>query len=45
MYGIIKVGNNSEYFNPYAFKVKEGVVNYAGDIKLDFYHFFQIMNL
>lgn len=36
MYGIIKVGNNSEYFNPYAFKVKEGVVNYAGDIKLDF---------
>lgn len=36
MYGIIKVGNNSEYFNPYAFTVKEGVVNYAGDIKLDF---------
>ena len=35
MYGIIKVGNNSEYFNPYAFNIKEGVVNYAGDIRLD----------
>ena len=35
MYGIIKVGDNSEYFNPYAFNVKEGVVNYAGDIRLD----------
>lgn len=34
-YGIIKVGENSEYFNPYAFKVKAGVVNYVGDVKLD----------
>lgn len=34
-YGIIKVGNNSEYFNPYVFKIEAGVVNYAGDIKLD----------
>lgn len=34
-YGIIKVGNNSEYFNPYVFKVEAGVVNYVGDIKLD----------
>lgn len=34
-YGIIQVGNNSEYFNPYIFKVEAGVVNYAGDIKLD----------
>ena len=35
LYGIIKVGENSEYFNPYAFKVNAGVVNYVGDIKLD----------
>ena len=35
MYGIMKVGNNSEYFNPYVFNIKEGVVNYAGDIRLD----------
>ncbi len=34
-YGIIKVGENSEYFNPYVFKVQSGAVNYAGDIKLD----------
>lgn len=34
-YGIIKVGKNSEYFNPYLFKVEPGVVNYVGDIKLD----------
>ena len=34
-YGIIKIGNNSEYFNPYVFKVEAGVVNYVGDIKLD----------
>lgn len=34
-YGIIKAGKNSEYFNPYVFKVEAGVVNYAGDIKLD----------
>lgn len=34
-YAIIQVGNNSEYFNPYIFKVEAGVVNYAGDIKLD----------
>lgn len=34
-YGIIKTGENSEYFNPYAFKVEAGAVNYAGDIKLD----------
>lgn len=34
-YGIIKVGENSEYFNPYVFKVTAGVVNYTGDIKLD----------
>lgn len=33
-YGIIKVGENSEYFNPYLWKVEAGVVNYAGDIKL-----------
>jgi hypothetical protein len=35
LYGIIKVGENSEYFNPYAFKVEAGAVNYAGDVKLD----------
>lgn len=34
-YGIIKVGENSEYFNPYVFKVEAGVVNYAGDVNLD----------
>ena len=34
-YGIIKVGKNSEYFNPYVFKVEAGVVNYAGDVNLD----------
>lgn len=34
-YGIVKVGENSEYFNPYVFKVQSGAVNYAGDIKLD----------
>lgn len=34
-YGIIKTGENSEYFNPYTFKVEAGAVNYAGDIKLD----------
>jgi hypothetical protein len=34
-YGIIKIGNNSEYINPYVFKVEAGVVNYVGDIKLD----------
>lgn len=34
-YGIIKVGENSEYFNPYVFNVEAGVINYAGDIKLD----------
>lgn len=34
-YGITKVGKNTEYFNPYAFKVLPGVVNYAGDIKID----------
>ena len=34
-YGIIKVGENSEYFNPYIFKVEPGVINYVGDIKLD----------
>ncbi len=34
-YGIIKIGENSEYFNPYVFKVEAGVVNYAGDVKLD----------
>ena len=34
-YGVIKVGNNSEYFNPYVFKVEAEVVNYIGDIKLD----------
>ena len=31
-YGIINVGKNSRYFNPYIFKVVPGVVNYAGDI-------------
>lgn len=34
-YGIVKVGKNSEYFNPYLLKVEPGVVNYVGDIKLD----------
>ena len=34
-YGIIKVGENSEYFNPYIFKVEPGVINYVGDIRLD----------
>lgn len=34
-YGIIKVGENSEYFSPYVFKVEAGVVNYAGDVNLD----------
>ena len=34
-YGIIKVGENSEYFNPYVFKVEAGVVNYAGDVNLN----------
>lgn len=29
------MGKNSEYFNPYLFKVEPGVVNYVGDIKLD----------
>ena len=34
-YGIIKVGENSEYLDPYIFKVDADVINYVGDIKLD----------
>lgn len=34
-YGIIKVGENSEYLDPYIFKIDANVINYVGDIKLD----------
>lgn len=34
-YGIIRVGKNSEYLDPYIFTVEAGVINYVGDIKLD----------
>ncbi len=34
-YGIVKAGKNSEYFDPYIFKIDSGVINYVGDIKLE----------